>query len=619
MAVSTVLLVSGSANFSTRDVWDGYRIALEQCGIRVIPYPTFSFLKVLSKETVCSDILGTAVDIDNGVDCVVFVDGLYFRGERARIPQSIRRAGIPTVLIATDDPYETINNAESLYTYRFTNEINCVADGIEYLPTATLPLPDLPPEPSPEYDLAFVGTVFEDRYPLIRELAEFCERKQLRFLLAGKLLKGTEEFESFTFTTLQTKTVETAEKLEIYTRSKLVLNLFRESETPADSPSPRVFEVTGLGQAALLTGPLRKEVKQIYGDAVYQFVDARSAMACINAALRDESTRRAKVVEARRITEQSHLYHHRAQSVIETVRKSEHDRDIAATAENKIAWIIGCGRTGSTWLAEMLADVPGIRRWHEPYFGRFFKHIQDRPEDLERSSSFFAKRHQKVWLDGLREMFFRMVHDRYPQFGRHALVVKEVNTPEIYPWVSTLFPAGRIIHLVRDPFDTLDSYLSLQKPGSWNEQFGDKDDPLSEENVRRTAKHIHSTMIQALEAYERFPAERRLQVSYEDLLTDARLQVQLCGKLVSIEVSDDDARATAEKHDFNTYKDTGDLKFRRKGQAGVWKTSENFTPDVRQIAAQILGQLRARLGYRDEPTSSDDASCRSDSEAESGI
>jgi hypothetical protein len=604
LAVSTVLLVSGSANFSTRDVWDGYRIALEQSGIRVIPYPTFSFLKILSKETVCSDILGTAVDIDNRVDCVVFVDGLYFRGERARIPQSIRRAGIPTVLIATDDPYEVINNSESLYTYRFTNEINCVADGVQYLPTATLPLPDLPPEPEPDYDLSFVGTVFEDRYPLIKALAEFCEHKQLRFLLAGKLLKGADEFSEFTFTTLHTRTVETAEKLEIYTKSKLVLNLFRESETPADSPSPRVFEVTGLGQAALLTGPLRKEVKRIYGDSVYQFTDAQSAKACINASLSDKAARREKVRQARRITEESHLYQQRAQTVIRTVRESEHEKDIAATSEDKIAWIIGCGRTGSTWLAEMLADVPGIRRWHEPYFGRFFKHLQDRPEEQDRSSSFFAKRHQKIWLDGLREMFFRMVHDRYPQFGRHALVVKEVNAPEIYPWISTLFPAGRLIHLVRDPFDTLDSYLSLQRPGSWNEQFGDKDDPLSEENVRRTAKHIHSTMTRSLDAYDRFPADRRLQVSYEDLLNDAALQVKLCGKLVAVEVSDDHARATAEKHDFSNHKDTGELQFRRKGQAGVWKTSDNFTVEVRQIAAQVLGQLRARLGYR---TDSDDS------------
>ena len=99
MAIASVLLVSGSANFSTRDVWDGYRHALEMCGVRVIPYPTFSFLKVLSVDTVCSDVLGTALDTANRIDCVIFVDGLYFRGKRARIPQSIRRFGIRSVRV----------------------------------------------------------------------------------------------------------------------------------------------------------------------------------------------------------------------------------------------------------------------------------------------------------------------------------------------------------------------------------------------------------------------------------------------------------------------------------------------------------------------------------------
>ncbi len=82
MSFANVLLVSGSANFSTRDVWEGYRIALEAQGIRVIPYPTFSYLKVLSVDAVCNDILGTALDVANHIDCVVFIDGLYFRGQR---------------------------------------------------------------------------------------------------------------------------------------------------------------------------------------------------------------------------------------------------------------------------------------------------------------------------------------------------------------------------------------------------------------------------------------------------------------------------------------------------------------------------------------------------------
>ena len=266
MAFANVLLVSGSANFSTRDVWDGYRVALEQQGIRVIPYPTFSFLKVLSPDAVGNDILGTALDLANGIDCVVFVDGLYFRGARSRIPLSLKRAGIPSVLIATDDPYESLPDVESIYTHRFTNEIRCAVRGAAYLPTATLPLPDVPRLPNPPYHISFLGTVFEDRLPTLLRIAEFCESEGLRFLVAGKIVGGTEPFEKFVCTEVRQRTIETIEKWEIYSQSRVTLNLFRQSEQPADSPSPRIFEVTAFGQAALLTGPVRSEVTRLFGD-----------------------------------------------------------------------------------------------------------------------------------------------------------------------------------------------------------------------------------------------------------------------------------------------------------------------------------------------------------------
>ena len=598
MAVSRVLLVSGSANFSTRDVWDGYRISLEECGIGVIPYPTFSFLKVLSTDTVCSDILGTAVDVKNAIDCVIFVDGLYFRGQRARIPQSIRRAGIPTVLISTDDPYEPIANVEALYTYRFTNEIHCANDQVRYLPTATLPMPSLPLAESPQYDVSFVGTVFEDRLPLLLEVARHCERRQRRFLIAGKLPETAEQFDSLTFTDLRQRTIEPAEKWEIYSQSRLTINLFRKSPTRADSPGPRVFEVTALGQAALLTGPHRSEVTKVYGDTVYHFSEADSAIDAIEQALADDAERQSRAARAREITESAHLYQHRAQTLIQTLRDAERQRSVSHSAEERIAWIIGCGRTGSTWLAEMLAELPRIRRWHEPYFGRFLRHLHDRPQEVDRASSFFARRHQQIWLEGLRELFFRMVHDRYPQFGRHALVVKEVNTPEVYGWLHHLFPAGRIIHLVRDPFDTLDSYLDLQKPGSWNEQFGRGGDPLDMRNLRRTVEHIRSTMTLALKAFEDFPPKQRIQVSYEQLLEDPIAQLQACGTLISVEVSIEDAESAVEKHSFQNYQETGTLQFRRRGEAGAWKESDNFTPQVLAIAEESLGPLRGRLGYQ---------------------
>lgn len=598
MQSGNILLVAGSANFSTRDVWDGYRVGLTQAGWNVIPYSTFSFLKLLSVDAVCNDIIGTAVDEANHIDYVVFVDGLYFRGQRSRVPQSIRRAGVPTVLIATDDPYEVIPNTESLYTFRFTNERNCAWEGVEYLPTATLPPPQLPPNQKPTYDVSFLGTVFEDRAPTLIQIAEHCEQTRRRFLVAGKLLGDATIFDRFRFTDVRLGTINESEKWRIYSDSAVTLNLFRDSESPAVSPSPRVFEVTAFGHAALVNGPRREEVVDLYGDSIYHFDDADSAITAIEQAIENPESRNEKVQRARQTTLADQTYRHRAEKLVE--RLSGHaDADASIDAlESHTAWIIGCGRTGSTWLAEMLGDLPKIRRWHEPYFGRLFRHLHERPDELQRSGAFFSSRQQRVWLRGIRELFFSVAQDRFPRLSEHALVIKEVNTPEIYPWVRAVFPNSRMILLARDPFDVLDSYIDLQRPDSWNERFsGDEANPLSPENVKRTADHIRKTMEIAIDAYETFPQQRRLWLSYENLLLETEECLRKCAALLGITADSGQLQRVIEKHRFENYKRTGPLEFRRQGKAGSWTTSSNFSDEVQQIAGETLADLRARLGY----------------------
>lgn len=601
MTFANVLLVSGSANFSTRDVWDGYRIALEAEGVRVIPYPTFSYLKVLSVDAVCNDILGTALDVSNEIDAVVFVDGLFFRGPRSRLPLSLRRAGMTTVLIATDDPYEPIPNLESLYNYRFTNEIHCVAPGTEYLPTATLPQPIVPRVDRPQYDISFLGTVFEDRLPLIKAIAEHCEVRGYHFLIAGKVLGDWEQLKSYSCTDIRLGTINNVDKWDIYSQSRITLNIFRSSERPADSPSPRVFEVTAFGQAALLSGPERSEVRRIYGDSILYFDNTDSALSVIDSALKNPQDLQAKAAEAQAITLASQLYEHRAQQLIRQVRKNVQQTQSLNTPDEQLAWIIGCGRTGSTWLAEMLGSLSQIRRWHEPYFGRFLKHLADRPDEQERKASFFFQQHQDVWVAGLRDIFYRMAADRFPNFGkRHALVVKEVNTPELCPWLRKIFPLSRLIFLVRDPYDVLDSYLDMQQPGGWNEEFAISQGPTPESRAQSAAQHIRSAFSHSLRTFEDFPLNQRAMVYYEDLLAQPAPSLRACADLMGVEVAEDELQKVIEQNSFSQHEQTGSGQFRRFGKAGSWSQSQWFTTTVREIADEILGPLRRRLGYENE-------------------
>jgi hypothetical protein len=67
--------------------------------------------------------------------------------------------------------------------------------------------------------------------------------------------------------------------------------------------------------------------------------------------------------------------------------------------------------------------------------------------------------------------------------------------------------------------------------------------------------------------------------------------------LVGVDFSRDQAQEIASAHDFETYSDTGKLRHRRLGRAGLWRESDNSTEEVRQIAGDILGGLRTRLEY----------------------
>ena len=600
MGLSNTLVVSGAARFSTRDVWEGYCDALAGLGVNVVPYPTFSMLKLLSADLVCADILGKALNVENQIDSVVFTDGLWFKGARGHVPRSIRQAGVPTILIATDDPYESLPNAEALYTHIFSNEISCAESPSSYLATATLPPPQIERIADPKFHLSFVGTVLKDRLDLLLGLAQFCEEQRYSFLIAGKFPAGMDAFRDFRFTTLRSETASDTDKWQIYADSRVVLNVFRSAPDGTASPNPRVFEVTALGHGALLTGKPRSEVTRLFGESVYEFTDAESACFQLQGALENNEERRQRVEQAQQITLQGHLYQHRAADLLNVLHDREAEQPDASPFEDRIAWLTGCGRTGSTWLSEMLGEISGIRRWHEPYFGRFLKHVHDRPADRERSTSFFASEFDHVWVDGLRDLFHRMVKERYPRIGEHSLIVKEVNTPELFDWVLPLFRSSRMILLIRDPFDILDSYVSLQKSGSWNSQFGEAAEGSIASRAERSATHISDTLWHAYRVFDRFPDEQKLLVRYEDLLANPAPVLIACGKLVGQAVNEEQAQAAAETHRFDKYERTGDLEFRRFGRAGSWQVSGNFTDEIAALAERFLGPLRVRLGYDTE-------------------
>ena len=621
MKPRTVLLVAGAAGFSTRDVWEGYREGLTKLGVHVIPYATFSMLRMFSQETVGNDIVGKAHDVRNRVDAVVFIDGLHFQGQRSWVPLTLRQSGMLTALVKTDDPYSPVVDAHHLYDVVFNNELAACGDEEVYLPTATLPAPELNrlqqnATEDDRSDIVFVGTLFEDRAPIMLELAAYCEEKNLRLRLAGNFPSESSRFKNFATVNVMQGTVRPETKWRWYANARLVLNLFREADG-AVSPSPRVFEVTALGGPALLSGPRRSEVTRIFGQHVYEFDDVGEMKARIDEAMENDSDRNRRAAEAQRIALAEHLYEHRATTLstelakasrraeaIQVIGPAPAQSDAGQTDqeselpprqldESRLAWIIGCGRTGSTWLCEMLDAMPQMHGWHEPYFGRLLKHLVDQPDEARRPAAFFFDGYRKVWVRGLRDAFYRVALRRYPGFSRQALVVKEVNTPEFFGLVEELFPLSGMILLLRDPFDVLDSYIDMRKEGSWNRVSGK---PFAN-STEHLAVHIAESFQASMNAFEGFPSTRKIELRYEQMLDDPRDAIRQCCGLVGIDAAEASIEQVVSDHQFDRHADTGARSFRRFGKAGIWQDSGNFDAETLRVAESVLGDLRKRIGY----------------------
>jgi hypothetical protein len=268
--------------------------------------------------------------------------------------------------------------------------------------------------------------------------------------------------------------------------------------------------------------------------------------------------------------------------------------------EADTCWIFGAGRSGSTWLIDLLSHLGGTCTWHEPYFGMLFLYPFREPGVLQRDEAFFADSQRAVWCGSLRSAFFDSARARYGHLPPGTkLIVKDVNAPALCPFFADVFPNSRYLLLLRDPFDTLDSHIDMQRPGSWNAAFGSqgwRGEPDMAQ-LKRTAEHIRSSMDASVTGYERVTPSLRLELRYEEMTADPIGSLAKCVTFLGMSAEQAAIERAVEECRFDKIPETGKTKFRRFGKAGIWQTSGNFTPEVTAIAQETLGDLRARLRY----------------------
>jgi hypothetical protein len=291
--------------------------------------------------------------------------------------------------------------------------------------------------------------------------------------------------------------------------------------------------------------------------------------------------------------------------------------------ESRIVWQFGSPRSGSSWLLQMLGDHPLILPVNEPligyHLGPFIANDPGyRPEDLDLDTftlrrtmgddadRFFAESFSDVWVAGLRRLLNERFGAHLARFAQGSpdetiLILKEPNGSQSADVIMRAQPRARLLFLLRDGRDVVDSTLASLLPGSWGQRAHRNMRGVSDSERVDVVTRLAYQWLWQTEVVEIAFAEHRgpkYMLRYEDLLREPERHVGEILDWLGLPLEQAEVSKLAERFAFEEVRERGPDRFHRSATPGAWR--ENLRPDEQVAVGKVLDSKLRELGYEKE-------------------
>jgi hypothetical protein len=317
----------------------------------------------------------------------------------------------------------------------------------------------------------------------------------------------------------------------------------------------------------------------------------------------------------------------------------------AAEFERRIVWIWGSPRSGSTWLLRQLTyplfpdpesttvfRLPGAgKHWQRPFDAIpvdesfISNHLAPAfadPREVdgsfvpgtinnylgERPVYAYSKAYRAVWAPEARRSALVRLYgylararaDGVATTADPLLIVKEVNGSHAADLVMGLMPRSRLLFLVRDGRDVVDSLLAAYQPGGFlaRHQGYSYETPAERlEGVTWAARLWSCNVDMTLRAIDAHPDALTHTVRYEDLLAETGARIEQLQSWLGLQRTAPEREQMLAETAFDSLpaKRRGATERNRAAQPGLWR--ENLNEEEQRICTEIMGPRLKRLGY----------------------
>jgi len=302
--------------------------------------------------------------------------------------------------------------------------------------------------------------------------------------------------------------------------------------------------------------------------------------------------------------------------------------------EKKILWLCAPPRSGTTWLGTRLLNHPSNIIWNEPWLGFHLgvlrggltpakdfdkkspegsssvdydqtqkkeitiKYQFDRIIDIQSTNAeyFFSPHHKNNWLPYLRKLILARTYSHAQSISKN-IIIKDPVSSNGTDIISECMPNSKLLFLIRDGRDEVDSRLDMHNPGSWAKlkPFVTEKDRL--DGIAYYSKLWDVNTKNIKKGFDNHNSKLKILIKYEELIKNTFEELKKIYDFLEVKISNEELKNLIGMYDFKNIPDSekGSGKFNRSAKVGGWK--DNFNKEEQSLMNSIMSETLKKFGY----------------------